>query len=246
VRLLAWNILHGGGSRMARIVEEISAYDPDVVAVTEFRARPGAALSEAMKEIDLRHAESTRPAANENGIAVFSRTPIRRLPRSPAPPESRGRWLDIHLPDYGFGIGVFHILAAGSDRKHPTNVAKTRVWDAVLRAAEARLRKPFLFAGDWNTGAHRLDESGKTFVCAEHFGKLSAAGWTDLWRRHNPGITEHTWYSKYKGGVKGNGFRLDHAFATPALAARVQGCRYSHAVREAGISDHSVMIVDVE
>jgi len=39
---------------------------------------------------------------------------------------------------------------------------------------------------------------------------------------------------------------LDHAFATPALAARVQGCRYSHAVREAGISDHSAMIVDVE
>jgi endonuclease/exonuclease/phosphatase family metal-dependent hydrolase len=37
VKLLAWNIQHGGGTRLVRIVEEISAYDPDVIAVTEFR-----------------------------------------------------------------------------------------------------------------------------------------------------------------------------------------------------------------
>ena len=78
------------------------------------------------------------------------------------------------------------------------------------------------------------------------FAKLSAMGWTDLWRHHNPGITEYTWFSKFKGGARGNGFRLDHAFATPGLVARVQGCRYSHAQREAGISDHSLVIVEVE
>jgi len=37
-RLLAWNIQNGGGTRIPRIVEEISAYDPDVVAVTEYPA----------------------------------------------------------------------------------------------------------------------------------------------------------------------------------------------------------------
>ena len=40
VKLVTWNIQHGGGTRLARIVEEIAAYDPDVVAVTEFRAGP--------------------------------------------------------------------------------------------------------------------------------------------------------------------------------------------------------------
>jgi len=30
VKLLAWNIQHGGGARLARIVEEISAYDPEL------------------------------------------------------------------------------------------------------------------------------------------------------------------------------------------------------------------------
>ena len=102
-----------------------------------------------------------------------------------------------------------------------------------------------MFVGDWNTGAHRLDETGKTFVCAEHFSRLSTLGRTDLWRHHNSGIAEYTWYSKRKGGVRGNGFRLDHAFATPSLTPRVTCCRYSHVEREAGISDHSIVIVEI-
>jgi hypothetical protein len=36
VKLLAWNIQHGGGARLPRIVEEITAYDPDVIVVAEF------------------------------------------------------------------------------------------------------------------------------------------------------------------------------------------------------------------
>jgi len=246
MRIISWNIQHGGGARIARIVEEITAYEPDVAAITEFRTGPGAAFCAALRERGWPYVETSNPAENQNGIAVFSQTPMTRTRRCPVPPEATARWLDIDLPDYGFGIGVLHIMAAGSSKKHPTNVAKTRFWEVVLQAAESRWHEPFLFAGDWNTGAHRVDETGKTFVCAEHFGKLSALGWKDMWRHHNPGITEGTWDSKLKGGARGNGFRLDHAFATPSLAPRVTSCRYSHVEREAGISDHSMVVVEVE
>lgn len=64
-------------------------------------------------------------------------------------------------------------------------------------------------------------------------------------RLHNPGPIEFTWYSTLKGGMLSNGFRLDHAFATPPLWPRNSACRYSHREREAGISDHSVVIVEV-
>jgi hypothetical protein len=77
----------------------------------------------------------------------------------------------------------------------------------------------------------RLDETGRTFICAEHFGRLSTLGWTDVWRHDHPGITAYTWYSKLKGGARGNGFRLDHAFATPCLVPRITSCRYSHVER---------------
>ena len=50
MKLVAWNIQHGGGVRRERIVEEISAYDADVIALTEFRARPGEALCKAFRE----------------------------------------------------------------------------------------------------------------------------------------------------------------------------------------------------
>jgi exodeoxyribonuclease-3 len=246
MRILSWNIRHGGGTRLARIVEEIAAYDADVVALTEFRAEPGKALCAAFRERDYPYVETSSPVGTINGIAVFSRTPMRRARPCPAPHEDAVRWLDIDLPEHGFGIGVLHVMAAGSSRNHPLNIAKVRFWDAVLRAAEARLPEPFLFIGDWNTGAHTIDEKGKTFVCSDEFLKLSALGWTDLWRHHNPGITEWTWYSTLKGSVRGNGFRLDHAFATPSLRPRVRACRYSHKEREAGISDHSMCIVEVE
>jgi len=245
MRLLSWNILHGGGTRLARIVEEITAYDPDVVALTEFRQRPGNELSAALKERDLIHVVTTTPPGNENGIAVFSRSPLRCARRCPAPSGDRARWLDVELAESGFGIGVLHIRAAGSSRTHPTNIAKTRFWDAVLRAAKARLNEPFLFIGDWNTGAHRIDEAGKTYVCSEHFCRLSSLGWTDMWRHHNPAQTEWTWYSTLKGGVRGNGFRLDHCFATPSLVPRINSCRYSHREREARMSDHSMVIVEI-
>ena len=237
MRLLAWNILHGGGVRVPAIVEEIAAYDPDIIALTGFRIDRGTELPAALKDRGWPYVETSNPTEKVNGIAVFSRGPLRRRV-SPAPPGDHFRWLDLDLPGDGFGLGVLQIMAATGGAKH---VAKKRFWDAVLEAAAARLHEPFLFAGAWNTGAHGLDEKGKTFVCAEHFQRLSAMGWTDLWRRDNPAVTEWTWRSH-----QGNGFRVDHAFASPLLLPRVRSCRYSHREREARISDHSIVIVEIE
>jgi len=100
-------------------------------------------------------------------------------------------------------------------------------------------------AGDWNTGAQGIDETRKSYVCSEQFLALSAMGWTDLWRHHNPGPTEWTWYSTRKGGDRANGFRLDHAFATPPLLPRVISCRYSHRERDARVSNHSLVVVEI-
>jgi hypothetical protein len=138
-RLLSWNIQHGGGVSIARILEEIAAYDPDVIAITEFCAKPGVALRAAMRERGWAHVETTEPPGNGNGVAVFSRTPMRRTRPCPAPPEDAARWLDIDLPEYGLGVGVVHIRAAGAGNKHPSTAAKIRFWNAVLAAAEARL-----------------------------------------------------------------------------------------------------------
>jgi exodeoxyribonuclease III len=242
--LLTWNVRLGGGARVARIVEEIAAHDPDVIALTAYRAAPGKELRAAFAERGWTFFESTVPNENERGIAVFARTPLRALP-CPAAPEHRDRRLDVALPEYGFGLSVLYIMAAGSSKLHPLSLAKARFWDDVVQGASARLGEPWIMTGMWNTGAQRVDETGKTFVCSEQFRKLSELGWTDLWRHHNPTMTEWTWYSTRKGGVRGNGFRLDHAFATPSLLPRVASCRYSHRERDARVSDHSIVMVEI-
>src|SRR4051812_32115660 len=135
MKLLAWNILHGGGPRIPRIVEEISAHDPDVIALTGFRSDPRLPLRFELKERGWDHVETSNPPEKINGIAVFSRTPLRRS-ASPAPRGHSFRWLDVHLPDDDIGVGVLQIMAAVGSLKGPFAVAKRQFWDAVLAAAE--------------------------------------------------------------------------------------------------------------
>ena len=71
--------------------------------------------------------------------------------------------------------------------------------------------------------------------------RLLDLGWVDLWRHFHPNTQEYTWKS-----TAGNGFRLDHAFASPSAVPRVTNTYYSHAEREAKVSDHSMLIIDLE
>lgn len=180
MKLLSWNIQHGGGTRDVRIVSAIADHNPDIIALTEFRSRPGMALTQAFGANGWPHIVSSSPAGIDNGICVLSRTPLRCGRPSPAPPENAVRWLDVDLPELGFGFGVIHILTAVPGAKEPEGAAKTRFWNALLAAAEARIAEPLLFIGDFNTGIPLADEAGTTFVCAEHFARLPALGWVDV------------------------------------------------------------------
>jgi hypothetical protein len=39
--LVSWNLQHGFGARLARIADAIIGHDPDVIALSEFRTKPG-------------------------------------------------------------------------------------------------------------------------------------------------------------------------------------------------------------
>jgi exonuclease III len=70
--------------------------------------------------------------------------------------------------------------------------------------------------------------------------RVAELGFCDLWRQRYPDGREFSWYSH-----RGNGFRIDHAFLSPALAKRAGTVRYSHAERLAGLSDHSALILEL-
>ena len=97
-----------------------------------------------------------------------------------------------------------------------------------------------LAVGDFNTCRPYLDEAGAIDRTAHYMDKLDEIAFCDLWRRRNPELREYSWFS-----TRGNGFRIDHAFLSDALAARAGIIRYSHDERLAGLSDHSPLILDL-
>src|SRR4051794_13943095 len=76
MRLLCWNILHGGGRRVGQITYVITSHNPDVIALTEFRRKPGAHIREDLKGKGWTYAHFTEVAGTGNGICVLSRTPM--------------------------------------------------------------------------------------------------------------------------------------------------------------------------
>lgn len=94
---------------------------------------------------------------------------------------------------------------------------------------------------DPNTGLHRLDEERSSFYCEDRFRRLLAQGWVDVWRERNPKRREFSWFS-----TTGNGFRIDHALASPPLASVVRSVAYSHDERLREISDHTGMLLELE
>lgn len=71
-----------------------------------------------------------------------------------------------------------------------------------------------------------------------------------MFRHHHGDKRAYTWYSPNKG----NGFRLDQAFANPSLLADVVDCWYEWGQLEVDngryrrdvLSDHATIIVDIK
>jgi exonuclease III len=74
MRLLAWNIQQGGGSRLPRIAEAIKRYDADIVVLSEYRGSLSALrLCAALHALGYRHATTLVPPPGRNGVLVAAR-----------------------------------------------------------------------------------------------------------------------------------------------------------------------------
>ena len=113
-------------------------------------------------------------------------------------------------------------------------------WKWFVRQASERSSRPCILMGDFNTGKHFIDEPGATFTGPEYLGQLEQLGFVDAWRHFHPEGREYTYYGQV------NGYRLDYAFASKALAPRLSQAFHSHAERELKVSDHSALLVEFD
>lgn len=239
VRLLSWNVLAGGGPRCNAIIELLRRYDADVIALQETVSTRATDLCHAIGRSGYTHRFSAPRGPRDRGLCLLSRIPLTRV-ADPAPPHAgiypRG-WLEVELLDSELRIAAVYGPAAG-----PSLPA---FWNAAAGWLACRTAVPFIMLGDFNTGASGVDADGYRFKAGRGFAELGRIGLIDLWRRVHGDVREYTWFSHPQGTASGRGFRIDHAFASPAIAERVTDCRYDHEVRERRWSDHSLLVVDL-
>jgi exonuclease III len=238
MRLLVWNLLHGGGARVPALVDAAMRHEPDVGVLAESRASTTPRLGALFAGRGLPHHLASAAPPRKNGVLVVARHPPQRRP-PPAGETVGQRWVEADLPEHGFRLVACHVppkISIGVEQKDA-------FWSVLLTRAEELLTEPAMIAGDLNTGAPFRDEHRATLYCADRFEQPGGLGWIDAWRRfHGPTRKEWSWVYPRR---RTYGYRLDHVFCTPPLAERLTGCRYSHDERDRGLSDHSLLLVDL-
>ena len=244
MRVVAWNIRAGGGLRADAIARQLARWQPDIVALSEFRATPPSArLAARLAAGGLTHQLTTCDARTmqRNALLVASRWPVRRIELRGAP-RDRCRWLlavvDASPP---LVIGTMHVPNRVTRRKYPFLAA-------VLGCARRWELGPALLIGDTNSGRRGLDEEVPVFSVREEswIDALAACGWADAFRHLRVEARAYTWYSPNGR----NGFRIDQAFVNAPLLARLKDAAYvwggaASRGRRDRLSDHAALVVDL-
>ncbi len=234
-KLMAWNILHGGGRRrIAEIALALLEADPDVLVINEFRTTVGGQLRAVLADHGWRHQACTDPPRHRNGTLIVSREGIRIVPPTPELPACLSqRWLEVEVD--GLRVIALHLPEDQRPR------AQLHAWSYLLGVARERVDGPAVLLGDFNAGRHRADEAGEISRRSADLGRLWSIGYRDAWRERHPNAREATWISPLGGG-----FRIDHAYVSPSLSGQLRSAEYLHELRERGLSDHSALVVKVE
>ncbi len=239
MRILSWNILQGGGKRAANVAKTIVDANPDVVILQEFRhGSSRSVLQGAMESAGLVHVYVPEPESNRsNTLAAFSRLPMQGSVFSPSDDPSPATALAIDLQLQLPGDSELSIIGVHLPHKKK----QLPYWNALLALDPASRTKNSLVVGDFNCGIPFQDSETKTFYATQQFQSFLQQGWIDSWRSRHPKEREFSWISTRKG----NGFRYDHALASPKLDAAISSIEYDHQPRELGISDHSLITIDI-
>ena len=224
MRLLTINIQHGGGSRVARLLDFVISASPDVTVLSEYRENDrGRAIRAGLFSSGYCWQAASSIEPRENCVFIASTQPFVVTRCDQQLLAARFAGIDV--------VGVYF----------PQNEAKRPVFDRLRQEIVPTLATRAVVMGDFNTGRPYEDETADTFFCADCFDQLLEAGLIDTWRKRNPTAREFTWISR-----AGNGFRVDHALCSEDLDSKVSTVQYLHTCRTPGITDHSGLLLEYD
>jgi len=199
----------------------------------------GKDLKERLNDIGLIYQESPESDGDQNSVLIAAETPF-----YPSVFED-----ELGMTEYGdlshrcILAGFPNLDLFGLYFPNTKDKAKRGLFNFLFDQTPEFISGDSLILGDFNSGKHYIDEPKNSLLCAYEFQAMETKHkWIDAWRSRNIDRKEFSWYSPGRG----NGYRFDHAFASPSLDQKISDIFYSHAEREAGLSDHSPMILELD
>jgi exonuclease III len=240
LRIVAWNIQQGGDTRREPITARLMEWQPDVCILLEYGNTDAsrwvrnrleeAGLSSTIETIDIRR-------YYEYGMLVAARWPLHVLSDQMEGARDQ-RWRLVRIDDpLPLTIGCAHVTQRS---ERPGN--KYRYLQSLVELKQSWPHGEGLIVGDFNTGRQGIDEETPYFNDQEQafMENMVTDGWTDGFRHMHGDEHVYTWWRRIEGQMKG--FRMDHAFVSPALLPRLERCNL---VYDDNASDHAALIIDL-
>lgn len=238
MRIISWNVQRikkkvGAGA----IATAILNHNPSIIALHEFNLKVlGRKLASALAVENF--VPYASPFSGKYFRTIVFAPPGAQIMATPAALDGHDAFW-IELRSARLGISTVYIPP------HSKNYAASRAahWQAVLTVARSVKDRPHLIIGDLNTTLHGVDEKNSSVPGEEYLKELEKIGWVEAWRKlhqFGPIIERYSWFSNSR-----NGFRLDQAWLSPSLVPHLSDTIMDHDVRERQLSDHSMLIVDL-
>lgn len=260
MRLASWNV-NSIRARIDRVIAFLDRANVDVLAMQEIKCRPDQFPTERFTAAG--YEVASHGLHQYNGVAIASRVGLADVAESfPGQPSfaKAGEEGVVEARALGAMCGDVRVWSVyvpnGRTLDDPHYAYKLEFLRALARAAGSWASEgPVALVGDWNvapldTDVWSLDApEAATHVARDAREALAAierAGLEELSRRFLPEPHTYTfWDYQQLRFPRGEGMRIDFAYASPALASRAHAAAIDRAERKgAGASDHAPVMVD--
>ena len=260
-KIASWNI-NSVRARLPIVERFLEQERPDILCLQETKAADDVFPAAALKAMGYPY-QRLNGQRMHHGVAILSRVPLQDASdtcwRHDWQDNGEARHIGVTL-DAGFRLENVYVPAGGDIPDRTVNAKFGQKLDFLERMAQwaACIEEPTLMVGDFNVAplecdvwSHKqlLDVVSHTPIEVAALDKLQAAhGWVDLGRHFYPAPARlHTWWS-YRSPdftVNDRGRRLDHMWASPALAAKAVAHRVHEDCRSwLKPSDHVPLVTE--
>lgn len=240
INLCALNVNSPSQQRAEAQVSWLVDSGAEILVLTELKATGSARRTIAL--LDAEGFDVHLGAGWQDATYLTAVAARRELDTTPGPRAFDPRVVALRLKNIAGGghvVGVYGMTNGMTADSSTRRRAFQRALLDYLRTFDAA---GLCVAGDLNIiePDHEPPLAGYEQHDHDCYTDIVGLGVRDAYRTLRVGRREHSWHSDLCGGQ-----RLDHAFAGDALG-RLAECRYDHAPRELGLSDHSALVLRIE